>query len=558
MNNIKTSFLFFFILTLFGSGETCNSQTERDSLIKYANLINDAKFNDDLVDAISFFQKKKKLKKINPDTLASIYCLTNIAKAQKIIGALHDSEDSAIAALKLLDGLGSSTQNDHYQLTLYNLLGNIENEFKNYDLALKHYNTSLHLNKNPTYEVTILNNIGVVYKEKGESEQAMKYLNDAYEKSLTFKTPKVTARALDNLSSIQSNANDINALSNLLEALKIREDIEHLPGILTSYLNLGAYYKNLKDTKTALKYAQLAVELAHSTGNIDYKINALSFYAQLNADSKIPDFIRLRDSVDHANSLILHKYASEKYNLEKQEKKTTQAILKLKESEIDLANEKSDGITFIAIAAITLLSSIFLFLFLKTRHKKEKIQQVYNTEIRISRKIHDEVANDVYHVMTRLQDQPEENKTLLDDLENIYNRTRDISKENSTIDVSTNYQELLIDLFLSYNSKDVNVMTKDLHQIDWNQLNNLKKSTMYRVFQELLTNMKKHSKASVVVFNFGQEHKKITVNYKDNGIGSDLKKGNGLQNTVNRMESINGTITFESEVQKGFKVIIII
>jgi hypothetical protein len=103
MKNIKTSFLFFFILSLFGSGETCNSQTERDSLIKYANLINDAKFNDDLVEAISFFQKKKKLKKINPDTLASIYYLTNIAKAQKIIGALHDSEDSAIAALKLLD-----------------------------------------------------------------------------------------------------------------------------------------------------------------------------------------------------------------------------------------------------------------------------------------------------------------------------------------------------------------------------------------------------------------------------------------------------------------------
>jgi signal transduction histidine kinase len=553
-----TSSLFFCFFILFGSGEKCNSQTERDSLIQYSKLINDAKFNDDLVHAISFFQKKNNLEKIKLDTLSSVFYLANIAKAQKTLGALHDSEDSAIAALKLLDGAGTSTQNDDYRLTLYNLLGNIENEFKNYDLALKHYNTSLHLNNSSEGEVTLLNNMGVVYREKGESKLAIKYLNEAYEKSLTFKIPMVTARALDNLSSIQSVENDTKALSNLLEALKIRKEIEHLPGILTSYLNLGAYYKNLNDTKTALKYAQLAVDLAHSTRNIDYKINALSFYAQLNTDFKITDLIKLRDSIDLANSLIQNKYAFEKYNLEKQEKKTTQAILKLKESEIDLANEKSDGITFIAIAIITLLSSLFLFFFLKTRHKKEKIQQVYNTEIRISRKIHDEVANDVYHVMTRLQDQQEQNKTLLDDLENIYNRTRDISKENSTIDVRTNYQDLLIDLFLSYNSKSVNVMTKDLHQVDWNQLNDLKKSTMYRVFQELLTNMKKHSKATVVVFNFGQERKMITVNYKDNGIGTDKEKGNGLQNTVNRIDSINGTITFESEVQKGFNVLITI
>jgi signal transduction histidine kinase len=291
-------------------------------------------------------------------------------------------------------------------------------------------------------------------------------------------------------------------------------------------------------------YSDELIEISKKTANIEIKEIALKLKLEVSNSPFIKEYLNFTDSINLAKDIRRNQFNYHVYQYEAKEKDLNKSKLQ---------NER----LLYLIIAIGLIF-VALYFILKYKHRKEKIQQIYNTETRISRKIHDEVANDVYHVMTRLQDQPEENKTLLDDLENIYNRTRDISKENSTIDLRTNYQDLLIDLFLSYNSTDVNVMTKNLHQIDWNQLNDLKKSTMYRVFQELLTNMKKHSKASVVVFNFGTEHKKITVNYKDNGIGCDIKKGNGLQNTVNRIDSINGTVTFESEVQKGFKVIITI
>ncbi|MEP3969203.1 MAG: ATP-binding protein, partial [Nonlabens sp.] len=84
------------------------------------------------------------------------------------------------------------------------------------------------------------------------------------------------------------------------------------------------------------------------------------------------------------------------------------------------------------------------------------------------------------------------------------------------------------------------------------------KSTVYRVLQELLTNTNKHSQASIIVINFSHSGKSIVINYKDNGVGTELIKGNGLQNTVNRIHSINGSITFESEKEKGFKAIITI
>jgi signal transduction histidine kinase len=68
-----------------------------------------------------------------------------------------------------------------------------------------------------------------------------------------------------------------------------------------------------------------------------------------------------------------------------------------------------------------------------------------------------------------------------------------------------------------------------------------------------MTNMKKHSKATAVIVTFQKEAAKLLIQYKDNGIGCKLSKHNGLHNTENRINSVNGTITFESEPNQGFK-----
>ena len=155
--------------------------------------------------------------------------------------------------------------------------------------------------------------------------------------------------------------------------------------------------------------------------------------------------------------------------------------------------------------------------------------------------------------MTKLQSE-KSNDELLDDIEQIYNKTRDISKEHSVIDLQGDFEDILNDLILSYNNANTNVIAKGISKVGWDVVSELKRVTIYKVLQELLINMKKHSKASVVVLTFDVNRKTILINYSDNGIGCDLKKGTGLQNVENRIVSINGTITFDSEINKGFKV----
>ena len=77
------------------------------------------------------------------------------------------------------------------------------------------------------------------------------------------------------------------------------------------------------------------------------------------------------------------------------------------------------------------------------------------------------------------------------------------------------------------------------------------------MLQELMVNMKKHSKCSLVVITFKKNKNKLEIDYSDNGLGAtseEINMKNGLQNVENRILGIKGTITFDTISKKGFKV----
>jgi signal transduction histidine kinase len=100
-----------------------------------------------------------------------------------------------------------------------------------------------------------------------------------------------------------------------------------------------------------------------------------------------------------------------------------------------------------------------------------------------------------------------------------------------------------------------------MDSIDWLVVESNKKIIIYRVIQELLVNMKKHSQCSLVVLTLKQTGNKLQIDYTDNGVGATLEQlnsKNGLQNIENRIQTIKGTITFDTKSSKGFKMQFII
>jgi signal transduction histidine kinase len=547
MKNKIFSFLFFWLslsLLLYPISSLC--QQKYDSTAHYYKLILNPNSSDDLPNAINFYTEKKEKDNLRKDTLNLLHDLRMIALAEYSIGNLYDSEAAAVEALSLLDSYRENGTLKQERIGILNHLGIIYRSTKNYERAIAVYDNLLELHPSTKDSITIINNKGNIYKDQQKYSEAIYQYSRLPKGNKNIKDSLQLALVLDNLGFVQSKLGDPDALPNLKKAFSLRKAQNNLESIYSSYKNLALYYFDRNDKTQALNFANKAYEVANTLKSATYLQNALSLYAIMNDDPKIVQFKKITDSIAEEKQLAENKNAFIKYNVEKERKNTLAAKL-LQEK------EKGDKRLFMIIGISIFILAVLVILLLGARHKKEKILQVHKTEARISKKVHDEVANDVYQLMAKLQGKYRDDETIMDALETIYNKTRDISKENSAIEIEADFNEQLNDLLLSYQTDTTAISTRNLASLDWKIVPTIKKETVYRVLQELMTNMKKHSGATAVLLNFRQQGKNISIAYSDNGKGCALKNKNGMQNAENRIQAIKGTIIFESEPGNGFR-----
>lgn len=86
--------------------------------------------------------------------------------------------------------------------------------------------------------------------------------------------------------------------------------------------------------------------------------------------------------------------------------------------------------------------------------------------------------------------------------------------------------------------------------------------TLYRICIELINNTIKHANASKIDIYFTGNEKYILLDYKDDGTGFNFnvskeeKKGMGLFNIVNRVNSLGGQVDFNNKRRKGIRYLI--
>ena len=81
--------------------------------------------------------------------------------------------------------------------------------------------------------------------------------------------------------------------------------------------------------------------------------------------------------------------------------------------------------------------------------------------------------------------------------------------------------------------------------------------TIIRAIQEMLTNAKRHGRATKCRVRLICLPEKITLQMSDNGVGtSQIVPGFGLTNMRERMIDLGGSVLYESETGKGFSVLI--
>ncbi|MEP5829544.1 MAG: ATP-binding protein, partial [Maribacter dokdonensis] len=430
-------------------------------------------------------------------------------------------------------------------------LGRIYRASNNATEAIRTFDNALQIANKLSDSVIILNNKANIYKDLLDYKNALDIYSFLFEKRFDFANDYQTTLVTDNLGLVQSKLHIPEGLDNLKNALTLRQKNNDLIGQHASNTHLSEYYLDRKDTTKALFYAEKALSLSDKINSSSFKLESISLLMNMDKNPLIHEYKKLTDSIANAKQIAENKNAFLKYNVAEEQKKTQASIL-LQEI------ESRKRLAYQALAFIIFLILVGSYFIYRNRYRKAKIEEIYKTETRIAKKVHDEVANDMYKVMTSLENNSEIDTTILDEMEKIYTKTRDISRENSAIDLRKDFGKQLNDLLLGYKNSKVNIITRNLSKMPWDGISEMKKTAIYRVLQELMTNMRKHSHATFVTLVFEKEGKKIHINYRDNGVGCDLFKKNGLQHTESRITSINGTINFESKQGDGFKASIII
>lgn len=489
------------------------------------------------------------------DTSSAGRRTAEMAIAQSQLTDYTGSQQTAIKALKYL-----AEKDSAYVSSVYNTIATAYRNQGIYQDAVTEWTNALRYSTSLRDSLSNLNNIALALQDQKKYNEAIEIFEDIIERSRHINIIS-RARFMDNLAYTKwLQDSSVTVTEELLKAKKIRRREKDQNGLLASYDHLSDYYR-YRNENFSIMYADSLLKVANTIGSKSAQLNAIQKLIQLSPPLKVKElsdrYIQLSDSLRNENIRAKNFFAKIKYDEEQKQKEIYNLEAKTLKQRIETEDLKNQTIILSLGGLLLLVSSVFGFYYLKQKHAREKIRETHKTESRISKKIHDELANDLYNVMSGMQEIAPID--MMDKLEHIYHRTRNISRENSSVPMDENYLPHLLSTLGSAVPENTRLIIRGENSINWNTLNTEKKIILYRVLQEIMINMNKHSQASLVAIIFSEEKNFLKVQYTDNGIGfsnESLKSGNGIQNMENRIFSIKGKLNFKSEPDKGLKILI--
>ncbi|MBT2162674.1 tetratricopeptide repeat-containing sensor histidine kinase [Zobellia barbeyronii] len=481
--------------------------------------------------------------------------LMNIGIIQKNNNDFFGSKETLTDALIFL-------KNPEKRANCYNTLATNHRKLLNFSDAIDYYQQAIYTTESKTDKLIYENNLAANYIDNKEFDKAVTLLVDISKDSAISKNPKEYARVLDNLAyakwlsgaSIKSNEFE--------QLLKIRVQKKDKRGKIASYTHLGEFYSN-DNPRIARAYFDSVIQLSKSLKIPRAEKDALKFVMQLSPlNIEIRNrYVFLQDSIYDQELKVKTQFAKYRYD----DKLKQESILNLEkenvEHQLEIVKERNQKIISYTGLALILFISAFAAFFsiqrarrLKQENRTAKMEAIYETEAELSRKLHDDFAGKLNHAMVLLQN-GSDNTDVLNVVDDLYNQSRDFSRKINDVDTGPKFKEVLFGMLSSY-CKNTQLIVTGSADIDWLILSDITKKTLYKVLQELMINMQKHSAASVVSIRFERTKTKLKINYTDNGNGatkSSLNNKNGLWNTEKRILAINGSLTFDSEKGDGFK-----
>lgn len=392
---------------------------------------------------------------------------------------------------------------------------------------------------------------------------------------------------------------------------KAKKENDEFKNLSYIYCDLAQYYLDKNQNNKAKIYYELATKLIKSSDNDNYHYykKLKSYYLYKNNNLKqalaIANQVLYNAKKQHhtqevidAEKLLYKIYKTQNnfgealkhydsynyikdsiFNIEKlnilyyyqtlHEKKVNDQKIQQQKSDILILKKekKNKYILLISLLVLSLSIITLIYFFLNSRYlkRKQRLQRLYSQNLlsyidnerkRVSKDLHDSLGQKLLLVKNQVLINSDKKGCEL--VNEAINEIRIISKnlqpnQIKQIGITKSIEDLIYELDSNYSSI---LLFGDIDNID-HLLNPKQELNVYRIIQECLNNIIKHSKADSAQVIINETRKRIFLSIKDNGVGFNYyekyQKPNsiGLKNLKNRVIFLKGLISIKSILNKG-------
>lgn len=480
-------------------------------------------------------------------------------------GELPSAIEIYLSIAAILEDGGNPLHLGYLYSNIATLLGETDNNNKQIEYLQKSYKL-LKENKEEQYIATVASNLSLAYYATKDTLKAAKWSKEALQ--LAEVSNDLVAKTQSNLTLSLIQKDRKKSLPYAELAVKFADELQDKSHMASAYYGYAAVLDQLGESKNAINYAEKAVTLAQEINDnltlTKAAATAGKIYYSFGQKEKAADFYYtasiLKDSISSAENAREINEINTKYQTEKKEKQLLEQDLKIQKQRSNLLS-----VIFAGVFLVFIFGGIFISIKKSQKLKLKQLQQekenaILNSFIageerernRISHELHDGVAAMIGAARMSLASIPhlpkDKQLELLSKVQGILEHSHaDIRHIAHNLLPLVLEKEGIIQATKQFVSEINSTQLVHIAVIDKNSNANENSKQMqlmlFRIIQELVNNIIKHSKAQNAEIIFSKLQNTLHIEVIDDGLGykeTASKENQGLYSISQRLKSIGG------------------
>ncbi|WP_416866760.1 MAG: tetratricopeptide repeat protein [Imperialibacter sp.] len=529
--------------------------------------------------SLEYFNKSISIAREIGNKQLEAYCLNFIARVQFSLVNYPGAIDYYLQSLVLREQLGDSSG----IALIHGNLGNLYRTTKDYESAEKHLLKALELNisfGDTSRFLTDYLNLGVLSHNMNKLDKAREY----DEKGIFFAEKMNDLQSLSiilgNYAMIFADQGDFpKALDYLGRSLKLKEEVIKQPAsTVHAYAKYQQLYLNYDFYQKSIDSGEKTMELLARYPNRDMEQKVLKRLAE--AHSALGRYKEGYEYMLQSEAMKDSVFDQEKSHQVKQlnaiyETNKKDVTIARQDGEIKLISAASLFKTRLAwaigLGMLSLFGSAYLFRSRKFALNAKLMQERFSRQLlssheeerkRVARDLHDSVGQSLILIKNKVA--LNQDDTTASMVSRALEEVRTISKAlhpavldrlglTASIQKLVNDADEVTDIFFTEEIESIDNIFSREHELQ-----------IYRIVQETLNNLIKHSQTESALVRVNQEERKVTVTVQDYGVGFDLTEkpdtihSLGMKTLKERTQLVGGKILIEATKGKGTSVTLVI